>query len=258
MSSIQQNIQSIRRLLGSPAQGAPADPIILQQLIDSLMHHHSELTSTAAHWNVFHQTLTTSQGQEDYQITMPNFGRPFLVYTKDDSDPFHVRVEIPFSLLQNVDRQYEGPQQSFSTSEHSVALISFYRTNGNWWARFTPTPNASGDFEVWYDQNYEYTGPADAPGIESFHHLVRAHCALSLLPHTEWPGITILGQLPQWNAKIGALRNVLQGNFALYQKQFNEYRAQMTREGVTSKLPWGWRSEDDEWGGGRMVNGIGF
>ncbi len=258
MPTIAQNIQRVRMLLGRPLPGSPTDELIINQLIESLMHHSSELTSVSAHWNVAHGVLSTSSGVEDYQITLPNFGRPFLVYTKDDSDPYHVRIEIPFTLLQNADRQYKGPQQSFSSSKHSAAEIGFYRTDQVMYARFIPIPNQAGDYEIWYDQNYQYSGPTDAPGIEAFHHLVRAHAALSLLPHTEWHGVRLTHEMREWNAKTSMLSQTLTMNMGLYQKQFNEYRAQMTREGVSSKLPYGWESEQDLMGAGRMIPGIGW
>lgn len=257
MPSIAQNTTGIRRRLGQPLASSPNDQVILQVLIDSLLHQHSQLAATNNHWNVNHFRLQAAQNVEDYLITAPNFGRPFLIYTVDDTDPYHVRYEVPVSLLQDADRRYDGPVTAYSSYKHSAAEICFYRTDNVWYARLVPVPNNSGDYEIWYDQTYEYAAPSETPGLEVFHHLVRVQSALSLIPHTEWHGVT-LDNPDKWQIKMDAVRDALLHDEIIYQRQFNEYRSQMTREGVSNKLPYGWMTEDDFGAGGRMIPGIGW
>lgn len=258
MGNYYQNIGAIRRRLGHPLPSAPDDPIILQVLIEAFQHHHAELGNVAAHWNVDHWRLQAAQNQEDYLISAANFGRPFLAYTVDDTDEFHVRCEVPFSLLQNADRRYAGSATAYSSDKHSAAEICFFRTSSVWYARLVPIPNGSGDYEVWYDQSYTYAAPSETPGLEAFHHLVRIQAALSLLPHAAWRGITMIENPNLWQIKASAIRDSLLHDEAIYQKQFNEYRSQMSREGVSSKLAYGWQTEGDDWGVGRMIPGIGW
>lgn len=253
-----ENIFGIRRRLGQPLQDSPNDGLILQCLVDQLMHHVAQLNASSAHWNVAQWQLDVNNGTEDYQITETSFGRPFLVYTADLTDTYHVRTEIPITMLQNADRRYSGAQKALSTNKHTASQMCFYRTDQTWFVRPVPIPAGSGSYVVWFEKAYEYASPSDTTGIEAFHHLVRVQTALSVLPFTEWRGVMKKDDARAWSVQIQMLERALLRDAAEYQKQFNEYRSQLSREGVSNKLMYGWMDEDDAFGIGRMVGGYGF
>lgn len=259
-----QNIAAIRRRLGNPLTNAPDDALILQALIDSMNHHVSQLQNTNNHWSISKWRLDVSGGVEDYPVIAAsggplNFGRPFLIVTADDNDPYHVRVEVPMTLIQNADRQYTGPQQTYSTSEHTAALFAFFREANQWYVKAIPIPAGPGSYDVYFDTAFAFASPADEQGVNNFHHLVRIQTALAVLPFTEWAGATKQGNARVWQMQMEALRVQLAAEEGKYQRQFDQFRSQMTREGVTSKLAYGWQGDDGfGWDVGRMANGWGW
>ena len=131
----EQNIAIIRRRLGHPLPDAPDDGVILTALIDQIAHHTTQLAVSRNHWAVEKWTLFVQPGIEDYPITAANFGRPFLMYTIDPTDIYHVRREIPFSMFQDTDRRYIGSQQAslMAANRHSASQVVFYRKEGQGW-----------------------------------------------------------------------------------------------------------------------------
>ena len=185
----EQNIAIIRRRLGHPLPDAPDDGVILTALIDQIAHHTTQLAVSRNHWAVEKWTLFVQPGIEDYPITAANFGRPFLMYTIDPTDIYHVRREIPFSMFQDTDRRYIGSQQAslMAANRHSASQVVFYRKEGQgWFVRPVPIPGGTASYELWYETNYNYGSLGDSPGLDCFHHLLRVQTALSVLPSCEW------------------------------------------------------------------------
>lgn len=256
----EQNLAIIRRRLGHPLPEAPDDGTLLTMLVDQIAHHTTQLSVTRNHWSVERWTLTVRSGIEEYPVTAANFGRPFLLYTIDPTDQYHFRREIPFSLLQDVDRRYVGPETAAprAQNEHTAVLVSFYRKEGQgWFIRPTPIPGNDAQYELWYEANYNYGSMGDAPGLDAFHHLLRVETALSALPYCEWPGLSMKEDLPAWQAKIGLLRDTLIRDEMMFRQAFNNYKAAASRDGVTTKL--GYAPESDVWpvGIGPMAGGYG-
>lgn len=261
MPSNSSNLAAIRWRLGNPDTDAPTSLVLLNLLIDQLLHHHAQLVNTRNHWSVESWSMTVSEGVEDYVIGASNFGRPFLVYTADDTDTYHTRREIPFSLMQDADQRYFGPQQTQSSAAHSAVEMVFYRREGiGWYARPVPIPGASGTYTVWYETNYTYGSLSDTPGLESFHHLLRVQTAIAALPHCAWRDIAVDKNAKAWELKTKALALSLTHDEQMFQKQFDIYRAQSSREAVSAKLGYGWEFEADygEGGVGSMINGYGI
>ena len=259
MATLSQNSAIIRRRLNQPNPDAPSEPQIIEVLIDTLMNMHAALVNTQNHWAVNHWTLNVSSGTEDYVVAAADFGRPFLVHSVDASDSYHVRREVPLTLLQDADQLYRGPQQTYSTYEWSAAEMVFYRRAGSWYARPVPIPGASASYKVWYETDtYSYAAPSDEPGLKAFHHLVRCEAALSLLPYCRWGAVSPVDRetAPLWANQAKALEMALGKDLAAYRQQFDSYRAQSQRGGVTSRQFYG----DDGWGdaGGRMTDGWGW
>ena len=249
-------------MLGHPLPNAPDDQMLLQRLIDQLGHHTVQLAATPAHWSIESCLIPAGNDVEDYVVTGAGFGRPFLVHTEDRSEPNHPRREIPFTLMQNADRLYSGGQKATGGgTKHTAAEIIFYRrgtVTSPWWARLVPIPATSGDYKVWYDTVYEFGALSDSPGLQFFHHLVRTQTALSVLPFCAWQDAAPEKNAQVWQLRYSAIRDSLLHDEAIYQKQFNEYRSQQTREGVSSKLPYGWSEEQGGFGIGGMVSGWGY
>lgn len=261
MPTNEQNIAIIRRRLGSPLPNGPDDQTVLTLFIDQLMHHSAQLVNTRNHWAIGKWTLNVSSGLEDYVVAAQNFGRPFLVYTTDPSDTYHVRREVPFSLLQDADRRYAGPQQANSSdgSGHSAVEVVFYRKDGQgWFCRPVPIPGSSASYEIWYETNYAYGSLGDTPGLEAFHHLVRVQTALQALPFCRWLGISPSEDPKGWQLQVGAIRDALAHDEMKFQKAFNDYKAQTSREGVSGKIGYAQDYECSPFGVGTMINGYGI
>lgn len=256
----EQNIAIIRRRLGHPLPASPDDGTLLTMLVDQIAHHTTQLSVTRNHWAVDKWILSTQANMEEYPVTAGNFGRPFLLYTIDQTDPYHFRREIGFSMLQDIDRRYIGPATATPSSgnQHTAVQVSFYRKEGQgWFVRPTPIPANYAQYELWYETNYNFGSMGDAPGLDVFHHLLRVQTALSALPHCEWAGATMADNLEAWKTKVALLRDSLVHDEMIFQQTFNSYKAQATRDGVTSKL--GYAPETDVWpiGIGPMADGYG-
>src|SRR5262250_1097193 len=118
MATVVENIALIRQRLRQPDPHNPTDLQILNILIEHIYDHCAQLQNTANHWSVGWTQIQTSPGQEDYLITAADFGRPFLVYTDDPTNEFHCRREIPFTLLQDAEQRYLGPEKSGSSGSN--------------------------------------------------------------------------------------------------------------------------------------------
>lgn len=259
MPSNLQNVALIRRRLGQPLDDSPGDGTIMEFLVDNLLNHHASLVNTRNHWSVYHWTMQAVSGTEDYVVSASDFGRPFLAYTTDPTDTYHWRREVPFSLMQDADRRYQGPQQSQSAYSWSAAELVFYRVGQSWHVRPVPIPGQSATYEIWYETNYSYQSPSDVVGLEAFHNLVRVQTAMSALPHVAWRGCSPLENPQAWKIKVEAMAISLGRDEERYQKQFDNYRAQSSRDGVNSKTPYAAGYDgDDGIGVGLMIQGYGI
>lgn len=262
MPTVSENISAIRLRLGEPSPHKPSDPQLLNLLIGHIADHQAQLQNTRNHWSIGWTEINASSGTEDYAISPSDFGRPFLVYTVDDSDQFHQRREIPFSMLQDVEQRYLGPQQTQSASPWSAVEISFFRQSPNspaWYARLTPIPNESCVYKVGYEASYSLGSLSDAPGLSPFHHLIQTQAALSALALCEWGEISILKNPAAWKTQADALRQGLLLDLAGFQKRFDSYKAMSSREGVNQKRGVGVEYEE-QWGydDGSLVRGYGW
>lgn len=261
MPTYSENIPLIRQRLNQPDPHKPSDLQILNILIEHVYDHCAQLQNTANHWSAGWTQIQTSAGTEDYPIIAGDFGRPFLVYTDDPANEFHWRREIPFTLLQNADQLYRGPEKSGTATVHSAVEISFYRktpSNPSFYARFTPIPGETSNYIIGYEANYEFGALGDSPGISSFHHLIRVQTALSVLPLCAWGKLALDDDRAGWQLQQTTLRDSFLHDEAIYQKRFDSYKANSSRAGVSQKRGVGWEYEEG-WGrGGSMVDGYGW
>lgn len=254
MATISTNIAMVRQRLLYPEPNTPADPDLLNIMLEKVSDHCLQLNNTQNHWSVATIPLSVAPGVEDYPVPVDSgFGRPFLVYTIDPSDPYHRRREIPFTLMQNADQNYRGPQQS-QVQEHSAVEMSFYRTpasNPQWYVRLTPIPGAVADYQLLFESIYDPQAASlgDQPGLTPFHHLIRVETALDALPGCAWGKLSVREDREGWKLQCATLADVFTAAIAKYQKQFDAYKAQMVREGVTQKKGVGRDYLDDLTGG---------
>lgn len=261
MSTTIQNIALIRQRLLQPSSQAPSDLQLLNIFIEKMSDHCLQLQNTQNHWSVGSTDLIVSQGVEDYAINAADFGRPFLVYTVDASDAYHTRREVPFTLLQNQEYRYQGPQQTYQ-AKHSAVEIAFYRQSPStpaWYARPIPIPGDGATYKVFYEANYEFGALGDAPGLSPFHHLIRVETALAALDACAWGRIGIEGDAERWQMRVQMLTESLMRDIARYQHTFDSYKAQASRDGVSQKLGMG-REYEEQWGYGvgSMANQWGW
>lgn len=242
MATIERNIALIRNRLGSPDQDAPTDPFIFEMLEAQIQHHVNQLGNTRGGWGVSHFPLTATPGTEDYVVTASNFGRPFWVHTEDTADPAHQRRDVDFSYLADLDQRYRGPQETSSQDPHTARAISFYRSNNKWYARIAPKPGAAGVYRVWYETAlFVPSTLQDTPGLTPFHHLIVVQTSLALLPYCKWGEITFgtKAGLELWLPRVQAITPTLLTDELKFQKQFDLYRANASREQITDRAGYG-------------------
>jgi len=254
-----QNVALIRRRLGNPAEDSPSDNTLMEFLVDNLLNFQASLVNTRNHWSVSNWTLQTAAGVEDYLVTATDFGRPFLAYTVDPTDTYHWRREVPFSLMQDADMRYQGPQQTQSAYPWSASELVFYRVGQTWYARTVPIPGQSAQYEIWYETNYNYASPSDVVGLEAFQNLVRVQTALSALPQVAWRGCSPMENPEAWKLKVQAMAIALDRDEKRFQKQFDDYRASSSRDGVNVKRGYAPDFDGaDTYGVGVMISGYGY
>lgn len=243
MATLNENLSQIRLLLGQPDPQNPSAVILFELLNNQVQHHINQLQNSSAAWSVASIDITTGDGQEDYLLTATDFGKPFLVYTADSSDISHVRREVPFVTMQNVDQFYRGVQQTQISDYHTAQTATFYRSNGSDYLRLTPIPGGAKTYTVWY----ETTGVGnralgDAPGLSPFHHLIRVQTALAALPHCAWGNARFDGKdkdARAWERKTRALGMALAQDEAKFQKEFSTYLGTLMQAGVEDRQPFG-------------------
>lgn len=254
MGTIINNLQRIRLLLDEPSR--PESHILFELLENRIQHHLTALSNSSAHWSVYNFPLTVSAGQEDYLITAPNFGKPFWVYSEDDTDPVRPRSEVPFCLLQNISQFYQGPRQIMSVANNvpTVSVIAFYKQYDAVYARVAPVPGGTQQYRIWYE-----TLPVapetfgDMPGLSAFHHLIRVETALSAIPACVWGDVKVDAENEQkaqaWIRKTTALSLARTGERTDFKNQFETYLGTLMQAGIEGRDPFG-EGYDIDWAAG--------
>jgi len=238
MATLQSNLASVRRILGAPDPHTPDDALLFDLLSNQVQHHLNQLQNGQGHWSVDKVDLTVTSDPQDMLVTAGNFGKPFWVHTVDPTNIYHVRREVPFVLLQNITQFYAGPQQVQTSGTHSVAYLTFYRSNGGWYAKPTPTPGGSENYVVWFESGVAPIGLGDEAGLTPFEHLIRVQTALSGLPHCAWGKARFDGDdrgAAAWTRKTQALALSLKQDEAKFQKEFSTYLGTLMQAGVESR-----------------------
>lgn len=250
-----ENISLIRGLLDDPDPHKPSDPKLFEFFGNQVTHHVSRLQNSGAPWDVEDFLLTVSSGQEDYLLPVGNFGKPFLVYTEDQADPYRPRVEIPFSLIQNTDLFYSGPRQVYANNDNvnRAVVFTFYRKQGTFYARVTPVPGGSASYRVWHEVAPAPPGSlTDTPGITPFHHLIRIQTAIAGLPYCSWGNLRVDAEtdrhVRQWKMKVDTLGAVFAKQETQFDREFSTYIGSLMQSGAEARDPYGEDYMADDWG----------
>lgn len=262
MPTTVENLAQIRTLLDYPDPHKPSDPQLFQFFSNQVMHHKTRLQNSGAPWDVQDFLLTVSAGQEDYIVPAGDFGKPFLVYTEDQTDQFRPRVEIPFSLIQNTDLFWAGPRQIQGSGDNvnTAVTFTFFRKAGGFYARLTPIPGGSTSYRIWYEVAPAPPGSlGDTPGLTPFHHLIRMQTAIAGLPYCAWGQLRVDAEkdkhVERWKAKVALLGDVFLKQEQQFDREFSTYIGSLMQAGVEARDGFGDDYMDDDWTYG--VGGFG-
>lgn len=252
MPTAQENLAQIRALLDDPTPQKPSDRILFELFNNAVFHHQNQLQNSGSAWSVGSYPVTVAQGVEDYLVTATDFGKPFMVYTEDDTDPTLPRVEIPFSLLQNMDQFYAGPRQvpGSGINTFTASVMSFYRAADGYYMRIAPVPGGSATYRVWYETAPQgVSSLGSTPGLTPFHHLIRTQTALAALPYCGWGPVRNDSMdkmaATAWERKTRALAMALGVQAQQFQREFDTYKATLMQAGVERRRGFGDDYMDD-------------
>lgn len=260
MPTVQQNIGLIRMLLDYPSAQRPSDPMIFELFSNQVQHHISQLQNSASPWSVADFPLTAAANVEEYPVPVTDFGKPFMVYSEDASQPYRPRIEIPFCLLQNADQFYQGPPLLYPSADNQprAAVMSFYKRPDGYYLRITPIPGGYATYRIWYET--EPSGPAslgDNPGVSAFHHLIRVQTAAAALPYSAWGLLAVDAaddkHVKRWETKCKALGAVLAKQEGQFQRQFDTYIGSLMQAGLEARDGWGDEYMSDGGNGGYIL-----
>jgi hypothetical protein len=242
MPTVNENLALIRSLLDYPDPQKPTDVQLWELFGNQVNHHVSRLQNSGAPWAVMDIELTVSQGLEDYLITAADFGKPFLVYTEDASDPYRPRIEIPFSLIQNTDLFYSGPRQVYANNDNvpRAVVFTFYRKPEGFYARVTPVPGGSATYRIWYEvAPTQQSSLGETPGITPFHHLIRIQTAIAAVPYCGWGKLRVDAEedkhARRWEMKTKALGLVFTKQEQQFDREFSTYIGTLMQSGAEAR-----------------------
>jgi hypothetical protein len=246
MPNVVENLAMVRRLLDSPDPSRPGNGALFEFFGNQVMHHQSRLQNSGAPWDVRDYLLTVNPGTEDYIVPAGDFGKPFLVYTEDQTDLYRPRVEIPFSLIQNTDLFWSGPRQVHTTNDNtnSAVLFTFYRKSGGFYARLTPVPGGSASYRIWYEVAPAAPGSlGETAGLSPFHHLIRIQTAIAALPYCAWGNLAVDAEkdkyVERWKAKCRALGDVFLKQEEQFDHEFSTYIGSLMQSSAEAREGFG-------------------
>lgn len=190
--NLRQMLDHMRILLGDPNAQEPSDRTLLYLLSRELQTYANQANLSGQHWAVDEYPLNVTSGTAEYQISETAFGKPIDVYTYYPTDPGHIRRDIDFTNLGDVNFDWGYPNNVAAGmafgSPHTAMRMAFYRKQGYIYVQVQPTPQQSATYKVLY-QIGEYgstTSLDEAPLIPEHHALIELRAAMAALPHARW------------------------------------------------------------------------
>jgi len=188
-------INNVRDRLMQPMSQRPSDRQVYRALRDHIQNLYNKLSNTGHTWEEYELTVSVSSNQSDYQLNDARLGKPIIVFTKDDSDPAHIERVVPVFELQDLNFNWNLPNDIGNSlidwnGKHSAWRIGYYRRNSVPYLRFKPAPQQSAEYRVMYviGNWADNAALADEPVLSEHHHLIEIRAAISLLPFAEWDG----------------------------------------------------------------------
>lgn len=190
---VKEVVGSIRTLLGRPGYGPVPTHLVLEHLYNEMDHQRNQMNLPNQGWFLSRQNLDVTPDTDEFPISaLVGMARfiPLLITTKDDSDPYHVRREIPIVTAQNMDIYYLGPKTSIGTPlfPHVASSFTFFtdQNTGQFKAKVTPQHSQTASYDIWYqpDRPLPPGFTAGYPLLEAFTNLIKVATAVDLLPYT--------------------------------------------------------------------------
>lgn len=237
MPTLDQMIVGVRRRLRGPQQQHPSDREIYHSLLDHVKDFYSTLSNTGVIWDEYELTVTVSSGQSDYQLNDTRMGKPYVVFTMDDSDPAHIERVVPIFEMPDLNYQWELPKNIGSSvvdwnGKHSAWRVGHYRRGGVPYLRFKPIPQATAQYRVMYVIGNWADAAAlnDEPVMPEHHHLIEIRAAVSQLPFCEWDG-----DLDFNERRMKALALSLSNDEARFASTFELYNRSLHGQGMNER-----------------------
>jgi hypothetical protein len=188
MSSINKNIDAVRRLLGKPKENAPNVDAVLGSVLDEFQTLYNELSNSQVAWTTREFTVDLNGGT-DYPVSPSNVGKILFATLSEGAGYYPASVE--FTDLADASQDWwtyypnavDRPEDAGFWNGYG-SKIAFYRKNGSLYARargygqLTVTA-ATGDFT-------NGANLSTAAVLPEYHNLVNVRAAISLLPSAEW------------------------------------------------------------------------
>lgn len=180
-------------MLGEPHPNSPSEIVRWEYMRTVIQQVTNIALDAAPSWITGTTTLTVSDGQDIYNLVANDFGKPILVETSDDTDPYHSPRPIPMtswaSEIVNSDNTANTPIWVSNTGgyTHTARAFAFRREPGILYVRVLPKPTATATYRIYY----ETASPNDSsldniPFMPYVNSYIVAATSAALLPLCKW------------------------------------------------------------------------
>lgn len=192
-----QLVGRIRLFLLEPSPMAPKEPLVFEHLSMNAQLLFNQAINAPPSWSLTSWDLDVNDGDDQYLISPPNFGKDTLVVTVDDTDPNHIerpirRMSVPSAPIGG--REVYAYASNFTQRgiKHSAQTFVFWREPGGaQYVKVYPKPTEAATYRIWYETTEPNTDSLDNsflfPQAAS---LLCVKTAFDCLPGTEWAGYT--------------------------------------------------------------------
>ncbi|MEW6732047.1 MAG: hypothetical protein AB1489_12035 [Acidobacteriota bacterium] len=162
MATILQLINRVRVKLGNPPADNPTNEAVLDAILGAITYYQNELKLNNQGWLVKDGFLVVDPSNNEYLLSMADFGRPLKVEYYNEQDPASPGPEIKMILLQDDDlvrkeSHYHWLPWSRSITEESndgayiASAIAFYNLGVIPKVRIVPRPLAPATYRIHYE-----------------------------------------------------------------------------------------------------------
>ena len=235
------------RKLRFPIPEHPSDATVDETLVEQADELVTELNRSGNPWFVPRFRLDVSSGTDTYAIgaLAPDFGTGRFIYTMDDTNPQHRTRYIPTVGEEELVRFHRGGDPLLITTtqttgiKHSAEAMAFTYTDGQWYIKVGPIPNATASYWVLYEPDVMRPS-ADEDTVfrlRNFENLLTDRGAIVVMEHAEWPGLSEEQNERRRDRLLVSLVNDSERRAEL----FRRYKHGSFEEGPIKMVPWGRR-----------------